>query len=145
MDHFGNTNELFTGKAGLLLSKLQGVFIHHSLVFIIEINVILNKAVIMPPLINHVFGDRRQPDEVGALLRTYEEVGALRHLMLPQIRYDKLLSVQLMGTFDPGCQYRVSFSGSTADKDNESRNSDILDRACVSANSYGRHKTVRCR
>ncbi len=94
---------------GFLFREFQREFLKQLLVFAELMHMLLHESFIMPALVDHVFRDGAQPDEIRALFRTDEQIGAFRHFMLAQIGYDQLLAMQLVGAFDPRRQHGMAF------------------------------------
>ena len=88
-------------------------------------------------VVEDVFGDRREPDHVCAGVRTQEEVGALRHLVLAQIDDDEFLAVQFVRPLDARGDYRVRLRRVGADNQHEVRHADVRDGAAVAAVADG--------
>ncbi len=96
-------------------------------------------------VLEQIAADRGKPNDVGPWFRVQEEVGALRHFVLAQIRNDKLLPVQLVSAFYASGQNRVALCRIAANDEHESRVLNIPDGAGVTAIAHGSKQSLRRR
>jgi hypothetical protein len=78
-----------------------------------------------------------------SLLGAPEDIGALRHFMLAQVRNNEPLTAILVGTLNAGGDHGVVFRRVTANDDHQSGVLDVFDGTRVSSVANGSKQTFR--
>jgi hypothetical protein len=115
----GDTLKHIDGDAGALRREIECVGLQGLLVFLEFIHPALDERLLVPTLVENVFGDGVDPYGVRRWLGLNEDVGARCHLMLSEIGDDNSLAEQFMGTLDARGEDRMTLAGIRADDDDE--------------------------
>ncbi len=97
----------------------------------------IDESLVGKSVVEDIFGNRGNPDQICPRPRTEEEVRALRHFVFTQVGNNQFLAMHLVGPLDARCQHRMALSGIAADNQHQSRLLKIGDRSGVTTISNG--------
>src|SRR5216683_2830585 len=84
------------GEAAGTRRELERERLQALSIFVEIIHPLIEKLSIRLAVVEQVAGDGRKPDQVRARAGMQEEIGAARHFVLPEVRDNQLLTVQLV-------------------------------------------------
>ncbi len=136
-DLVGDGDEGGLGDAGDALGVFEGVGLEGFFVLVEVVDPLLDELGLVEVVVEDVFGDAVEPGGVGGGVGAEEDVGALGHLVLPQVGDDEALAAELVRAFDAGGEDGMIFGGVGPDDEDEARPLDVGDGAGVAAVADG--------
>src|SRR5713101_7348146 len=142
-DHMRYLLQNLDGEAAGSGSEFERERIQALSIFFEVVDPMIEEGSMRKAVVEQIAADGRKPDQIRACAWMKEHICTPRHLVLPQVRDDQLLTVQLVRSLDPSGQHGMALRRVAPDDQDQIGLFDVPDRAGIPTVTDGSEQASR--